>query len=169
MAKVDWITWKTDINEIIKPDTIIENIDEIFQNYNCYMNSVVYEGINHEIVNGGLDQDSLNLVGVSPANETAIKIKNSIDNIKNVIEGLKNEIRISTNEQKQIEKQQLIDAINKKIDEEKKILDNTITLKEKINNSNSNIIDINQVEDIIEITQEKIKRLEEKLDQVNRI
>ena len=81
MAKVDWITWKTDIDEIIKPDSINEEINSIFDSYNNYMNSGIYDEINHEITSGGLDRDSLNIVGVSPAYETAINIKNSIDNI----------------------------------------------------------------------------------------
>lgn len=163
MAKVDWITWKTDPSEIIKPNTVIEEINDIFENYNCYMNSVVYEGLNHEVISGGLDRDSLNIVGISPAYESAVKIKNNIDNIKTIMEDLKREINNCTSEQKQIEKNQLIEEINKKINEENKILENTNILKEKIINSN-NIIDINQVENIIETTQDKIRKLEKKLE-----
>ena len=51
MAKVDWITWKTDPSEIINPNTISNKIADIYQDYNCYMNSTVYEGLNHEIKN----------------------------------------------------------------------------------------------------------------------
>ena len=168
MAKVDWITWKTDIDEIIKPDKINEEINSIFDTYNNYMNSGVYDEINHEVISGGLDRDSLNIVGVSPAYEIAINIKNSIDNIKDVIDELKRKINNSTTEQKQIEKNQLIEAINKKIAEENKILENTNILKEKILKSN-NIIDINQVENIIENTKDKIKKLEERLEKAKEL
>lgn len=163
MAKVDWITWKTDTNEIINPDKIINNINEIYDNYNCYMNSIVYEGIKHELLKGGLDSDSLNIVGISPANEYANRILNRIENIKLTYENLKQKIYISTLEQKQIEKQQLIEEIEKKIEEEKKILDNTSNLRNKILNSN-NILDIKEVENVIEITQDKITKLKGRLE-----
>lgn len=162
MAKVDWITWKTDTREIINPENIINDINDVFQNYNVYMNSIVYEGIHHEIVSGGLDQSSLNVSGVSPAYQSAISIINNIEDIKRTIEELKNKIYKSTLEQKQIEKAQLIKAIEDKIDEEKNILKNTNILKEKITKSN-NIMNIKDVDDIIDSSNEKIKRLEERL------
>ena len=163
MAKVDWITWKTDISEIINPDKILENLNDLFNDYNCYMNSVVYEELNHEVTVGGLDKYSLNIVGTSPANETALNILNRIDDIKTTIENLKNKVYNSAVEQKNIEKQQLINCIEEKILEEEKILSNTVSLRERIS-TNTEIVDINTVNDIIEITNEKINKLKERLE-----
>ena len=163
MAKVDWITWKTDISEIINPDKILENLNDLFNDYNCYMNSVVYEELNHEVTVGGLDKYSLNIVGTSPANETALNILNRIDGIKTTIENLKNKVYNSAVEQKNIEKQQLINCIEEKILEEEKILSNTVSLRERIS-TNTEIVDINTVNDIIEITNEKINKLKERLE-----
>lgn len=163
MAKVDWITWKTDTTEIINPNDIIDKIDEIYEDYNCYMNSIVYEGLKHELTKGGLDPDSLNIVGISPANEYANTIMNRIENIKTTYENLKQKIYINVSDQKQLEKQQLIEAIENKIEEENRILDNTNTLKDKIIKSN-NVLDINEVESIIEVTQDKITKLKERLE-----
>ena len=163
MAKVDWITWKTDISEIINPDKILENLNDLFNDYKCYMNSVVYEELNHEVTVGGLDKYSLNIVGTSPANETALNILNRIDDIKTTIENLKNKVYNSAVEQKNIEKQQLINCIEEKILEEEKILSNTVSLRERIS-TNTEIVDINTVNDIIEITNEKINKLKERLE-----
>ena len=163
MAKVDWITWKTDISEIINPDKILENLNDLFNDYNCYMNSVVYEELNHEVTVGGLDKYSLNIVGTSPANETALNILNRIDDIKTAIENLKNKVYNSAVDQKEIEKKQLISCIEEKILEEEKILSNTVSLRERISTS-TEIIDINTVNDIIEVTNEKINKLKERLE-----
>ena len=168
MAKVDWITWKTDTREIINPDDIMQKINEVFQNYNVYMNSIVYEGIHREMISGGLDQSSLNVSGVSPANESAISIIRNIEDIKKTIEELKNKIYKSTLEQKKIEKEQLIKAIEDKIDEEKNILKNTNILKDKIIRSN-NVVSVKDVDDIIDSSNEKIKRLEERLAKAQEI
>ena len=147
---------------------MLEEINEVFQNYNVYMNSIVYEGIHREIVSGGLNQTSLNVSGVSPAYESAISIINNIEDIKKTIEELKKKIYKSTQEQKQIEKSQLIKAIEDKIDEEKNILKNTTVLKDKIIRSN-NILNIKEVDDIIDSSNEKIKRLEERLEKAQEI
>ena len=163
MAKVDWITWKTDISEIINPDKILENLNDLFNDYNCYMNSVVYEELNHEVTVGGLDKYSLNIVGTSPANETALNILNRIDDIKTAIENLKNKVYNSAVDQKEIEKKQLINCIEEKILEEEKILSNTVSLRERISTS-TEIVDINTVNDIIEVTNEKINKLKERLE-----
>ena len=132
MAKVDWITWKTDPSEIINPDKVGEKISNIFKDYNCYMNSVVYEGILHEIEKGGLDKMSLNLLGTSPANESAIDILENITEIKEIINSLQEDVLKSAEEQKEIEKNQLIQVIEEKILEEENKLNNTLSLKEKI-------------------------------------
>lgn len=163
MARVDWITWKTNTNEIINPDKVIQKISDKFQNYTSYMNSVVYESIDSEIEKGGLDQLSLNVMGNSPANEKAITILNSINEIENIIETLKNQIYDAVVEQKKMEKQQLIDAIEEKIKSEEKILNNTLAVKEKINSANS-IISNKKVTDMIDISTERLNRLKERLE-----
>lgn len=168
MSKVDWINWKTDPKEIINPDKIIEKIEDDFQNYNCYMNAVVYEGIKHEIEYGGLDKLSLNIMGVSPANEKAMDILNQIDEIKSIMDNLKREVSRYTKTQKEIEKEQLIQSIEAKIEEEEKILHNTNKLNERIN-SNNPIISKQRVEEIIEITKERIKKLQERLELAKQI
>lgn len=165
MSKVDWITWKTDTSEIINPNNLIDDINEIYENYNQYINSIVYEGISYEIIKGGLDLDSLNIVGISPANEYANSIMRRIENIRLTYENLKQKIYLSAINQKQTEKKQLIEAIENKIEEETKILNNTNTLKEKIIKSN-NVLDIKEVENVIEVTEDKIMKLKEKLESV---
>ncbi len=164
MARVDWITWKTNPNEIINPDKIIDMITDNFQNYSCYMNSVVYEGIDSEVTHGGLDTLSLNVMGNSPANEKAVNILNSINEIENTIETLKNSIYDAALEQKKIEKQQLISAINEKIESEEKILNNTITLRDKIKNPIDSI-NSKKITDIIDISTQRINKLKERLEQ----
>lgn len=119
LSKVDWITWKTDSNEIINPENILENINNSFSDYNTYMNSVIYESIKYESLNGGLDESSINIVGQSPANEKAINILNNIDEIKYTFEELKLQVENMLAEQKNIEKDQLITAIKDKIEEVK--------------------------------------------------
>ena len=54
MAKVDWITWKTDIKEIINPDEVAQSLKEKIDSYNLYLDSQVYKELNSEITNGGL-------------------------------------------------------------------------------------------------------------------
>ncbi len=166
MAKVDWITWKTDPNEIINPNKEIEKISERISDSNNYMNDIICESINHEMKSGGLDHDSLNIVGVSPAYEKANDIVKITNNIKYLLSKLNTEIYTSIQSQKRIEKSQLIEAIEKKIEEEQKILETTNILKDKIS-LGSNVVDIQEVLNIISITEEKIKRLNERLERAN--
>lgn len=147
MSKVDWINWKTNPNEIINPDKIMEEIDQKYESYNTYMNPVIYEGIKYEVSMGGLDKSSLNILGSSPTNELAINILDNINEIKNIIGNLKNQLEIDALEQKQIEKKQLIEAIESKIEKEE--------VKKK-NNSNPEI-------------EEHIKELKERLNLANSI
>ena len=86
MSKVDWITWKTDPKEVINPDKIEEKINEQYQNYESYMNSMIYEQLQNEINGGGLSKDAFQITGISPANELATEIIKSIDEIKNTME-----------------------------------------------------------------------------------
>lgn len=122
MSKVDWITWKTDPNEVINPEKIEEKINENYQNYDSYMNKMVYEQIQNEISNGGLSKDAFQITGISPANELANEIIKTIDEIKTTMNKLKNNINDVSTKQKEIEKQQLIDAIEEKIEKEKEFL-----------------------------------------------
>ena len=51
----------------------------------------------------------------------ALNILNNIDEIKSIIENLKLQIENATEEQKKIEKDQLVNALDTKIEEEKQI------------------------------------------------
>ena len=121
MSKVDWITWKTNPEEIIKPNSLEDKITDEYNNYSSYMYPNIYENIRNEVLNGGLDKQSLNILGESPANEMAINILNNIDEIKSIIENLKTQINEELNEQKGIEKKQLINDLEDKILEEKAV------------------------------------------------
>lgn len=121
MSKVDWITWKTNPEEIIKPNSLVDKITDEYNNYSSYMYPNIYENIRNEVLNGGLDKQSLNILGESPANEMAINILNNIDEIKSIIENLKTQINEELNEQKGIEKKQLINDLEDKISEEKAV------------------------------------------------
>lgn len=150
MSKVDWITWKTDPKEVINPDKIEEKINEQYQNYESYMNSMIYEQLQNEINGGGLSKDAFQITGISPANELAIEIIKSIDEIKNTMDRLKNNVRDVSTKQKELEKDQLIDAIEEKIEKEKDFLKNM--------NSKDN-----SDEDVKALTNDKIEKLQERL------
>lgn len=150
MSKVDWITWKTDPKEVINPDKIEEKINEQYQNYESYMNSMIYEQLQNEINGGGLSKDAFQITGISPANELATEIIKSIDEIKNTMDRLKNNVRDVSTKQKELEKDQLIDAIEAKIEKEKEFLKNM--------NSKDN-----SDEDVKALTNDKIEKLQERL------
>ena len=118
MSKVDWITWKTDSKEIINPEKLTDKINDIYTDFNSYMNPVIYENIKYETINGGLDKSSINIMGATPANEMAINILNNIDEIKSTLENIKLQVENSSSEQKKIEKNQLITAIEDKLSKE---------------------------------------------------
>ncbi len=163
MSKVDWITWKTNPNEIINPQEIVDKIDKLFENYNTYMNPIVYENLKMEILNGGLSQDSFSINGRSPSNEIAIDILKRIENIKKMSEYLRNSIMNFSLEQKNIEKQQLLKAIHEKIQNEKAIIQR-IQSNQYIQDDISYVNTNNQ--DMIEITTDRIKKLEQKMEYV---
>ena len=50
MSKVDWITWKTDSKEIINPEKLTDKINDIYTDFNSYMNPVIYENIKYETI-----------------------------------------------------------------------------------------------------------------------
>ena len=121
MSKVDWITWKTDVTDIINPEKVIDSVTDSYNEFNSYMNPVIYENLKYEVINGGLDKSSINILGHSPENEIALNILNNIDEIKSIIENLKLQLENATEEQKKIEKDQLVNALDTKIEEEKQI------------------------------------------------
>lgn len=153
MSKVDWITWKTDPKEIINPDTIEDDIKEFYHNYESYMNSMIYDQIQVDLKKGGLSKEAFNVSGISPANEMANEIINAIDEIKNTMKNLQETIKDVTSEQKAIEKDQLINAIEEKIEKEKALLE---SVSSKKNEKDS--------DDIIYIINDRIKKLNERLD-----
>ena len=163
MARVDWITWKTEKDEIINPTKLLNELSDLFLNYNVYMNSVVSENIQYEIKKGALDQNSISILGENPAYEKAQDIMNRINNIKLMMDHFKQEMLDAATEQKQIEKEQLIECLEEKIAEEEKKRDNTIALNNRMQTNNSYITK-KEVEDIIEITTDRINRLKERLE-----
>ena len=135
MSKVDWITWKTDSKEIINPKIIEDNMIEKFQDYNTYMNPVIYEQLKYEISRGGLDRNSINISDSYPANEMALDIIDLIEENKNIYDRLINEVLIDAEEQKKIEKKQLIKSIEDKIKQEEynlKSINNEQLLKDNM-------------------------------------
>ena len=160
MAKVDWITWKTDPSEIINPKVIDEKIDELFLNYDNYMKPSVYDEIKKEIVDGGLSEGAYSISNSNPINSLSVEILGKIDEIEETIDKLKNNISNVIIEQKEIEKEQLIIALKEKIHSE-------LELKNRIvNNDNiqANIMAIgNNPEDIINIIDDRLNRLNSKL------
>lgn len=163
MARVDWISWKTDPKEIINPEKIVDELSDLFLDYHVYMNSVVSENLQFEINRGALDYNSINILGESPAHEKAEEIMNRINNIRQMMDQFKTEIRIASEDQKKIEKEQLIECIEDKLQEEEKKKANTIAFLNRLQSDNS-FITKKEVEDIIEITTDRINRLKERLE-----
>ncbi len=163
MSKVDWITWKTSPNEIINPQEINDTIDRLFENYNTYMNPIVYENLKMEILKGGLSQDAFCVNGRSPSNEMAIDILKKIEEIKKTIVKLQQSILEVSLEQKNIEKQQLLMAIQEKIQSEKSLI-NRIQSNRSIQSNISQMGSSSQ--DIIDIANDRIHKLEQKKEYV---
>ncbi len=161
MSKVDWITWKTNPKEIINPNIIEDNINNNFQNYNTYMNPVVYEQIKHEINSGILGKDKMISMYDAPVNEISLEILSKIDEIKTVIDNLIVNVKKSTEEQKQIEKQQLVDEIETKIKTEEETL-NSVKVNENMQNK---IINMGgNPNDVVYIIEDRINKLKERLE-----
>lgn len=161
MAKVDWITWKTDPKEIINPDKVEESIDECFRNYDSYMKAMIYEQLFNEMTKGGLTKDAFNVSGVHPANEMAVDIVYTIDEIKQTMRSLQATVKDATTKQKEIEKSQLIEAIEDKLQKEQVILKNIETsqgIRDQISKLGDN------PEDIIAIIHDRIGKLNERLE-----
>ena len=161
MSKVDWITWKTNRNEIINPGNIYDDINIEIEECNNIINKIE-EVLYTEMNNGGLDSSTLSIMGTSPAKEKAMKILSNISELRLMEEKLKNNIYNSAIEQKKEEKEQLIRSIEKKLLEEENILNNKLSIKEKM--INSNYTSNREIENIIDISNERIRSLKEKLD-----
>ncbi len=162
MAKVDWITWKTSPKEIINPSVVNEKIFDYFQNYNTYMNPVVYEQLKHEANVGGLSKNALIIDGNSYANEIAEDILCKIDEIKEIMNTLSEKINNSIEEQKVFEKQQLVESIENKIVSEKEKLNNIIS---NVEIQNSLIASGENPSDVAYIINDHINKLSERLEQ----
>lgn len=161
MSKVDWITWKTNPKEIINPNIIEDNIQESFNNYNEYMNPLIYDQIKYEIDKGILGKESLIIIGDTPLNKIAVDILNKIDEIKLTIENLQKSAKNSSEVQKQIEKQQLIAEINSKIEHEKETLNQVMTNE----NVQQHIIKSGGLpEEVVYILEYRINKLKERLE-----
>ena len=162
MAKVDWITWKTNKEEIINPTSILNRVNDEIE-VNILINNRIKDIITSEIYRGGLDCSSLNIMGTSPANEKANKILNNINDMQNILERLKTNIYKSTQEQKKTEKQELIDALEAKLLEEEKILNNKLAIREKLDSINT-LISQKELDSIITSSNDRINKLKERLD-----
>lgn len=167
MSKVDWITWKTNPNEVIKYEKVKEKLAPHFQELND-INILIQEELNLEMKSGGLSLEALNIEGTSPAHEQALKIIKDVEEIEDSIEKINKKIQETVEEQKEIEKRQLVDAINTKIEEEEKIKNTTTILNNKLL-QDSTVMEKRETEDIINNIEERIKLLKEKLEIANSI
>ena len=166
MAKVDWITWKTDPSEIINPKIVEEKIDELFRNYYNYMKPYVYDEIKKEILKGGLSEEAYVVSNSSPLNNSAIEILDKISEIEETFENLKSSVSSTLLEQKQIEKVQLKNSINDKIKSEmelKKHIENNDNIK-----SNISLLG-NHPDEIVSIIDDRLNRLNNKLNVIDNL
>lgn len=115
MSKVDWITWKTTKEEIINPDNILKDIQNISKENHIDIYNKIERKLNEEISSGGLSKKALKMNGISPANVLANDILNKIKEIDNSLNSLQEQMKEEITNQKQVEKNQLIDELNKKI------------------------------------------------------
>ena len=167
MAKVDWITWKTDPKELINKDKIETELNKNISNLNGIVDNIS-SNLKIEIDKGGLNKEALTISGESPNNEMANRMIKKIEKIKETTTRLNNKIMSQVEEQKIIEKGQLVEAIEKKLAEQEKILENTKALKDRLSTSN-NLISSNDVNNVISATEEKITMLRERLEKAKAI
>ena len=160
MAKVDWITWKTDPSEIINPKLVNEKIDELFLNYDNYMKPSIYDEIKKEIIEGGLSEGAYSIADSNPINTLAVDILGKIDDIESTVEKIKNSITNTLIEQKESEKEQLISAVREKI-----LIEEELKRRIETNeNVRANIMALgNDPDDIIDIINDRLNRLNSKL------
>ena len=163
MAKVDWITWKTEPNEIINSDLVEEKIQQYFDDYYTCMKPTIYEEIKNEILKGGLSKDAFNVSGKSPSNEIALEILQKIDEICEIFNGLKGKVKTAAEEQKHIEKEQLIEVIQQKIAADEEVIEDITSQVSFSDNSIAN----NTREDILYISANRIEKLNDKLNAIS--
>jgi len=154
MAEVDWITWKTEPEELLHLDSVLEKMDSFFEDYYSYMKPVVYEQLKNEILRGGLSKDSFHVLGKSPSNESALQIIELMDDINQNYLNLKNNVRDSVSEQEEIEKNQLIHVIEDRISDEIQVVQN--------GNFDASL---NTYYDLL-TARDRVRKLEEKLEKI---
>lgn len=180
MAKVDWITWKTNPKEILDPEKVMDKVEEFYNNFESYLTPMIYEQLKKEMVSGGLAKDAFNVSGISPANEMANDILRKIEEMKEKMDHFLKEVKQAAYEQKEIEKEQLIQVIEEKIAKEKeKLNESAASSDEPIIDRNGEertvIIDRNGAERSVtvdrngeerqELIQDNIRKLTTRLDQ----
>ena len=164
MAKVDWITWKTNIKEIINPEQELEEINNNIHKLNNIINQDIYVNVNREKLDGGLNEKSLNLNGISPSSIKTDKILKKLEVVLDDLLKLQNKVKKQAFEQKEIEKCQLANCIKEKIEEQEKVLENTENIKAQVTSQNTDAVSIKELDDILEVTRERIRILKEKLN-----
>ena len=164
MAKVDWITWKTNIKEIINPEQELEEINNNIHKLNNIINQDIYVNVNREKLDGGLNEKSLNLNGISPSSIKTDKILKKLEVVLDDLLKLQNKVKKQAFEQKEIEKEQLANCIKQKIEEQEKVLENTENIKAQATSQNTDAVSIKELDDILEVTRERIRILKEKLN-----
>lgn len=164
MAKVDWITWKTNIKEIINPEQELEEINNNIHKLNNIINQNIYVNVNREKLDGGLNEKSLNLNGISPSSIKTDKILKKLEVVLDDLLKLQNNVKKQALEQKEIEKEQLTNCIKEKIEEQEKVLENTENIKAQATSQNADAVSIKELDDILEVTRERIRILKEKLN-----
>lgn len=167
MAKVDWITWKTNTDEIINIEKVNNLLDKDIADLNNIIDNV-YDNIKSEVDKGGLNSDSLSLNGESPSNVMANNILNNITEIRTIINNLSNKMSNQVLEQKKIEKEQLVTTIEEKIKEQERILENTELLRNRIS-AGSDVVNMNDVNNVISSTKEKLEMLYDRLEKAKAI
>ena len=113
------------------------------------MHPIVYETIKSEILNGGLSPLAFQISGESPSNELANQIMKKIEDIENTYYELYNVVNMISIEQKNIEKRQLIDAIDEKIHNEEFVQSETKD-EEMIHTIQRNIKKLQTKKDVVE-------------------
>lgn len=165
---LDWITWKTNVEELINPQDIIEEIEEEYINYNVHMNPLIYEEIKYEVLNGGLDNKSFILSEATPIHSLSIETLNKIDSIRDKFEDLKNRIALKLNNIRSIEKEKLLLEINNKLKKEQSLVNSSNTAIEKYKSMNQ-LEMVESLNNIINISNKKIKELTEKKEIVEKL
>lgn len=165
---LDWITWKTNVEELINPQDIIEEIEEEYINYNVHMNPLIYEEIKYEVLNGGLDNKSFILSDATPIHSLSIETLNKIDSIRDKFEDLKNRIALKLNNIRSLEKEKLLLEINNKLKKEQSLVNNSNTAIEKYKSMNQ-LEMVESLNNIINISNKKIKELTEKKEIVEKL